>query len=391
MKNIWMQLLPIPILLTGAVVAWNIAHGRTTPPISEAPVILRTVQVTELSPQEVSVVIRSQGIVKPGIEVDLVSQTSGLISTVSNQFVVGGEFELGQLLLRLDPADARISLLSAQARVDQIDNEVALGQLKLQRVRKLIDQGFANLAQLEDAEYKYRIDLARKAGANASLQEAWRELKRTEIHAPFTGKIISKVADVGQFVQRGTSLGRIYSTESLEVRLPVSSSDLRFIPLPEQNSEASTKGASVQLQANSFDQTQRWHGQVVRVEGALTEPGRMLHVVVQLDKPPAGYSASTTLTNDPIVGRFVEAVITGKTLEHVFVLPRTALSDGSNLLVVDRDGRLQKVNVDIVRMEDDQVLVNGGVTAGDLVVVSALGLLPGTRAQFVPVITREES
>ena len=388
MKKFWMRYLPIPILLLGAVVAWNIANSRSIPPISETQTILRTVEVIALSPEDVAVTIRSHGVVKPRVEVDLVSQTTGLISSVSDQFVVGGHFEKGQLLLRLDPADARIALLSAQALIDQIDTEIQLEQLKLQRVRELVDRDFANPAQLEEAEYKHRINLARRGGAHASLKQAQRELARTEIRAPFTGKMHSKTADVGQFVQRGTSLGRIYATDTLEVRLPVSASDLRFIALPHDDAEVTTIGSRVQLQANSADQETNWNGQVVRVEGALSEPGRILHVVVRLDASTGSYPP---LHDDPMIGRFVEAVITGKTLRDVFVLPRSALSNGSSLLVVDGNGRLQKVGVDILRMEDDRVLVNGGVSAGNRVAVSALGLLAGSRAQFIPVLAGEES
>ena len=86
-----------------------------------------------------------------------------------------------------------------------------------------------------------------------------------------------------------------------------------------------------------------------------------------------------------MIGRFVEAEITGRTLEQVFVLPRSALSDGSNLLVVDSDDRLQKVEISILHMENDQVLVNGGISAGERVVASALGVLPGTSGEFIPV------
>ena len=388
MKKFWMQYLPIPILLLGAVVAWNIANSRSILPISATQTILRTVEVIALSPEDVAVTIRSHGVVKPRVEVDLVSQTTGLISSASDQFVVGGHFEKGQLLLRLDPADARIALLSAQALIDQIDTEIQLEQLKLQRVRELVDRDFANPAQLEEAEYKHRINLARRGGAHASLKQAQRELARTEIRAPFTGKMHSKTADVGQFVQRGTSLGRIYATDTLEVRLPVSASDLRFIALPHDDAEVTTIGSRVQLQANSVDQETNWNGQVVRVEGALSEPGRILHVVVRLDASTGSYPP---LHDDPMIGRFVEAVITGKTLRDVFVLPRSALSNGSSLLVVDGNGRLQKVGVDILRMEDDRVLVNGGVSAGNRVAVSALGLLAGSRAQFIPVLAGEES
>ena len=391
MKKIWMQLLPIPILLFGAVVAWNIANSRSTPPISEIPSVLRTVEVIALSPEDVAVTIRSHGVVKPRVEIDLVSQTAGLISTVSDQFVVGGHFEKAQTLLRIDPADAQIALLSAQAHLDQIDTELQLEQLKLHRVRELIGRGFANPAQLQEAEFKHRINLARKAGANASLKAAQRELEQTVIRAPFAGKMHSKLADVGQFIQRGTIVGRIYATDALEVRLPISTSDLRFITLPNNDPEVGTTGSRVQLYANSIDRETNWNGQVVRVEGALSEPGRMLHVVVRLDDSARSQSQPTVLPNNPMIGRFVEAVITGKKLKGLFVLPRSALANGSNLLVVDRNGRLEKVSVEIVRMEDDQVLVNGGVVAGNRVVVSALGLLAGTRAHFVPVSRGEES
>ncbi len=385
MKKIWMQLLPIPIMLFGAVVAWNIASSRSAPPIAEVPPVLRTVEVMALSPEDVAVTIRSHGVVKPRVEVDLVAQTAGLISSASDQFVVGGHFEKAQVLLRLDPADAQIALLSTQARVDQIETELQLEQLKLHRVRELISRGFANTAQLQEAEYRHRINLARKAGANASMKEAQRGLEKTEIRAPFKGKVHSKLADVGQFVQIGTSLGLIYATDALQVRLAIATSDLRFIALPDNDPEIRTAGSGVRLYPNSIDRETSWHGQVVRVEGALSEPGRMLHVVVRLDDPAGNHSQATVANNNPMIGRFVEAVITGKELKDVFALPRSALSNGSSLLVVDRNGRLEKVSVEIIRMDDDRVLVNGGVRAGDRVVVSALGLLVGTRANFVPV------
>ena len=283
MKDTWMRILPIPILLFGAVVAWGIANDRSAPLISEPTSILRTLQVIVISPEEVVVTVRSQGVVKPVKEVELVSQTSGLIHSVADQFVVGGYFDKGELLLRLDPTDAQIALAVVEAEVDKIETELQLSQLKLQRIRKLETEGFANPAQLEDAEYQYRIDLARRAGVKASLMEARREIKRTEVRAPFSGKIYSKVADVGQFVQRGTNLGRIYASKTFQVRLPVSTSDLKFIALPHSDVASETAGSRVELRASTGDQNMKWHGEVVRVEGALSEPGRMVYVVVHLD------------------------------------------------------------------------------------------------------------
>ena len=117
----WMRFLPILILLSAGVVAWNITQLSSVASVSAQPPMMRTVEVLSLSPQDVAVTIRSHGVVEPRVEVELVSQTSGLIAEVSPQFVVGGYFEKDDLLLRLDPIDAQIALRGATAQFDQIN------------------------------------------------------------------------------------------------------------------------------------------------------------------------------------------------------------------------------------------------------------------------------
>ena len=106
----------------------------------------------------------------------------------------------------------------------------------------------------------------------------------------------------------------------------------------------------------------------------------MVQVENASEKVPASQQSS-----DPTLGGFLEATITGKTLEGIFVLPRSALTDDAHLLVVYADGRLQKVNVEVLRFEEDQVLISSGVTKGDKVAVSSIGLLSGARARFATV------
>ncbi len=380
-RRLWMRFLPIPILLFAAVIAWNITQLRTVASVSAAPPMMRTVEVLSLSPEDVSVTIRSHGVVEPRIEVELVSQTSGLIVEASPQFVVGGHFEKDDLLLRLDPVDAEIALLGATARYDQIYAQLQRDQSQLNRIRELATKGFVNSVELEHAEYTQRINLARLQGAEAHLKQVRRDLALTEVRAPFSGKMREKSVDVGQFVERGTKLGRIYANASLEVRLPISETDLKFIELPERTTDPKGAGSKVLLSSNDARQ---WRAHVVRVEHARSERSRLLHLVVQVenasDKAPASQQSS-----EPTLGGFLEATITGKTLEGIFVLPRSALTDDAHLLVVDADGRLQKVNVEVLRFEEDQVLISSGVAKGDKVAVSSIGLLSGARARFATV------
>ena len=375
----WIQFLPIPILLSAAVVAWSITQLRSVPTVGAAPPILRTVEVLSLSPRDVSVTIRSHGVVEPRLEIALVSQTSGLIAEASPQFVVGGYFEKDDLLLRLDPVDAQIALLGANAQFDQINAQLQRDQSQLTRIRELAAKGFVNSVQLEQAEYTQRINLARIRAAEADLQQVKRDLALTEVRAPFSGRMRAKSADVGQFVERGTKLGRIYADASLEVRLPISETDLKFIEVPGHHTDPNGVGSKVLLSSND---ARSWRAHVVRVEDALSERSRLSHLVVRIESPSEQTSASQP-SSDPTLGGFVEATITGKILEHIFVLPRSALTDDANLLVVDAAGRLQKVRVEVLRFEGDHVLIGSGVVEGDKVAVSSIGILSGARARFV--------
>ena len=57
-------------------------------------------------------------------------------------------------------------------------------------------------------------------------------LERTQIRAPYPGRVRTKNADVGQYVNPGSPLGHIYAIDYAEVRLPVSDDQLAYLDLP---------------------------------------------------------------------------------------------------------------------------------------------------------------
>jgi len=72
------------------------------------------------------------------------------------------------------------------------------------------------------------------------------------------------------------------------------------------------------------------------------------------------------------MGLFVDAEIGGIHLQNVFILPRSAVRDEDQVLVVDEDGRLRIRGVEIVRAERERVLVQSGLSPDDLVCVSQI-------------------
>ena len=70
------------------------------------------------------------------------------------------------------------------------------------------------------------------------------------------------------------------------------------------------------------------------------------------------------------VGQFVNAEISGRNADNVFVLPRSAVRKNNNILVVDADNKLRFRQIDTLRLYQDTILINGGLVAGERVRIS---------------------
>jgi RND family efflux transporter MFP subunit len=205
--------------------------------------------------------------------------------------------------------------------------------------------------------------------AKARLSRSERDLDRTQIVAPYDGRVRSERVDVGQFVKRGESIGTIYAVDFAEVRLPIPNADLAYLDLalgsvgPETSAQP-----SVTLSANFAGTEHQWLGQVVRTEGELDPTTRMIHVVARIPEPYGTAKGRAPLA----VGMFVDAEIHGQTLDAVSVLPRSALRSDKRVLVVDTNGQLRFREVEVLRLADDKVYIGNGLVEGERVCISAL-------------------
>ena len=116
------------------------------------------------------------------------------------------------------------------------------------------------------------------ASARAELVSARRNLERTYIRLPYEGMVLSKDADLGQFVNPGTRLGVTFATDIAEVRLALTSQDLAFVDLPDAIEVAGSgeaEGPRVALSATQKGQRVEWEARIVRSEGVVDERSRV--------------------------------------------------------------------------------------------------------------------
>ena len=201
--------------------------------------------------------------------------------------------------------------------------------------------------------------------AEAKLERAKRNLARTRIRAPYNGIVVERNIDLGQFVTSGTPIGTVYSTDTAEVRLPITDSDLMFIDIAGQSSE----GAPVSLRATVGGMTRTWEGKLVRSEGVLDTGSRVVYAIVEVSDP---YNLAATHAAPLRFGQFVEAHVTSRQQENLMVLPRSLLRLDNTVLIVNDNREIEIKPVEVARTTASHVYLAGGIDEGSLVVTSAV-------------------
>jgi len=378
-RKVW---LPFAILAGAFVLVAAVVATRPTPPTEEIVVLAPVVQVTTAHPGTHRFVVRAQGTVAPRTESELVAQVAGEIIWISPALVSGGFFDKGDPLVRIDPADARANLESARAALARTTSEARRARKELERQRKLASASIASQQRIDDTENNLSVAEALHREAKARFSTAERDLARTELFAPYSGRVRSKGVDVGQFVSRGAPLASLYAVDQAEVRLPVPDRELRYVdvelayrPKPEPppyhggedaplhaevNAAAppEPEGPEVVLRASFAGQDLAWKGRIVRTEGEIDPKSRMVTLVARVDDPYNLEQPSASSRPPLAVGLYVRAEIAGREVDDVLVLPRAALS-GDRLLVIDDEDRVRFLHPTLLREERDNVVLSG--------------------------------
>ena len=366
--------LPLAVLLAATIGAVTMIllkpEVETRRPAIRPPIVrVATVEIAD-----VPLVVESQGTVSPRTQSQLVPEVSGRAIWVSPSLVSGGFFEAGETLLKIDPRDYRQFVVIAEAEVARanlrLEQEQAEATLAAKEWQDL-GEGEADPLTLRQPQL---VDAsAALAAAEANLEKTRRDLDRTQIRAPYAGRVRQENVDLGQFVSTGSPLATIYAIDKAEIRLPLPDNELAYLELPllYRGQQPEQLGPKVLLRASFAGEDYEWQGRIVRTEGEIDRTSRMVHAVAEVTNP---YGRTEDRRRPPLaVGMFVEAEIQGVVAENVVVLPRAALRNDGRVLVVDSSNRLRFRQVDVFRKTKQEVIIRSGLESGEKVLLSPLG------------------
>ena len=365
MKKIFKVLIPFIIIFGTIGVVYIIFDNPPEVKKQKAKSSKIKVEVKKLVKQDFLISLDSFGTAQPSVQTTLTSQVSGKVIYVNDKFKNGAYFKKGDLLVQIEDLDY-IS-----------DEKIAQAQLVLAKQALLEEQAKSKQAKEDWEKFNIkgkpnslvlRVPQLQSAKANlmaaqAQLAKAKLNSKRTKILAPYDGRVIEKNVSIAQVISSNEQVGTIFSSDVIEVRLPIKNKDLNLIDID--------KKADVKF--NSEVSNTVYNGKIVRSESSIDTNTKQLYLIAEIKENSKKIK----------IGEYLKAKIQAKRLKNVIVIPNDSIYQ-SSYVYLEKDGFLQRNQIEILWQDDNNTLVKSGLKQNDNLVLTTLGVVSsGTKVDIL--------
>jgi RND family efflux transporter MFP subunit len=319
------------------------------------------VAVLEIRPQTVEQALSVVGRARPTQRVLITSPNPGQVIRLFHD--EGAQVEVGDplaiILATVEQAQTDVDVARARAARAEADQ----ARLIHQRTRTLHARGFASNAALEAARASLDAAEANAAAASAMVRASAERAREFTIRAPMAGVLLVRPIDNGQVVGAGETLFELGSAADVEIRAEVEEAYADAIR-PGQAARAALSGSS----------------DVFLARGTEVSP--------RVDSGTGGRTVrlSPVLTEGLAPGRSVDVTIVVAQRQGAIVVPRRAVVDATTapkVYVVDDDGIVLARSIHVARWPSLNAIVEGGLNAGDRVVLDPGATNPGAHVRPV--------
>ena len=324
------------------------------------------VRTATLSTRELADEIVLTGTLKPRAQVQVVAEVGARLVRVLRE--EGGPVEKGDTLAVLDEVDYRLASDRARAALAVAEANRAHAEAEKQRADNLLKTGGITDRDHLSAQVALQVADAACAQARTEVAIAGQQLARTQVKAPFAGRVAKRFPDPGAMLAAGAPLFTLVDDSILEFQGQVASRDLARVKV----------GSPVQLAIDALPGT-AVTGKVARIEPLVDERSRSFRVVVEV---PGGKGL--------VGGLFARASLRVGVVPGALVVPPAALvRDGSDPARADvfvvRQGVAEKLAIGVGVEAPDGVQATSGLAAGDVVVLDP----PTALASGSPVVAQD--
>lgn len=358
------------ILITAIIVNKKLSKQDVKPTSLAKKEIFKYVKVDTVNYIVTQPEIESYGIVRSLKKLQINAEVQGAIQYSAITLKVGTEFKKGTLLFKIDDSVAKNSLRSLKSdfmksvatmlpdlRIDYKD-EYERWNSFFNALN--ISKNLPALPETSTTQIKTFI-------ANKDIYKQYFNIKAEEeklrkyyIYAPFSGSVSEINVDLGTVVNANTNLATIIDSEQLEIEIPVSIGELKFINKQSQVKIVSQRDGSVR------------EGKITRITDFISSSTQTVLV----------YASFKNNENKLYDGSYVTCFIKGAQNQTSFEIPRNSLVDDNQVYLL-KDSLAQLTEVNVLYKTDKTALINGP-EKGRLVITEPL-IPTGKTTKYIPL------
>lgn len=312
----------------------------------------------------------------PNQLVNVLSRVDGYIAKLHVD--KGDWIKANQLLVEIEHTDyvhavnqAKANLAAARARVAQQDATVRNAKLTLDRMQALIKDQFISQQDLDNAEVNYEAAKAAWDSLHAQVKQmevaqaqAETNLAYSYIRAPFSGYVAERNLDPGAYVTSAaagtstTSRGilSLHDIETVRTLIEVVEKDVPLVRM----------GQKAEIRAEAYPD-RVFEGTVTRIVQALNRATRTMTVEIDLPNKDHQLKGGMFARVEVLVGKHASAI-------QIPIDAVSRLEDAQYVYVV-REGKAQRISVDIGVRDDNRVEITKGLDGSEQVIVSGKDLV----------------
>lgn len=329
----------ILVIALSGMVAYRITKNKTENEKNndktgkKPPIVVNGIVV---KPQDFFNTISLSGSIEANEQIEIRSEVSGLVEKIS--FIEGSQVNKGQVLLKINDSELRAQL--AQAKTKE-----SLASENERRAKLLLQKEAISQEEYDIASADYRT-------TKSQTQLIQAQIGKTNVRAPFSGKIGLRNISPGTYVTPTTMIANLVNTNPLKITFSI----------PEKYASKITKGS--QITFNVPNMTEKFTAKIYALEPGIELATRTLKI-----------RAITENSNGKLLpGTFANIELALQNIKDAIIIPTEAIvpiQDGKKVFIAN-NGQAKEVKVTTLTRTNKDVVITSGLKVGDTLLTSGM-------------------
>jgi RND family efflux transporter MFP subunit len=310
------------------------------------------VEVAEASNELMAPQVYMPGTVVSMNDSRIAAEITGRVTWVAPE---GTLLKKGDMVAEIDPRNINLTVERNKTQVKRLSARLKFLGSDLERLRELASQKHTPISRVEEAESNLLMTEQELAQAEINLKQSLIDLDRTRVLAPFPGRVVSRLAQVGEYAVPGREIARLVDTEHLEIRAQA----------PVGLSSVLTDGLQVTVSSKPDNAATALSASEISHIRAVVPVGDELSRTMEI-------RVAVPADGQYVVGSALQVGVPSSAPVNVVSVPRDALvlrREGTFIFRVKGDNTAERLAVRTGAANGTRVAVSGNIENGDIVIV----------------------